>query len=196
MVKTVTDPRAIRTHEAVLSAAREILVAEGLDAVTHLNVAKRSGIGRKTLYRNWPTPDALLYDTLASANFPQALQTGDLRRDLTAHLEALRQALVHGPLAYVIHALNERATFDPTIATLRDRLTNEGCEPIRDILRTAVRNGQLPKSIDIEEAAGQLEGPLFYRTLVRNDQVPAKTIKQAVSRFLAEHLDPHDKYTR
>jgi AcrR family transcriptional regulator len=189
-VTTPTDPRAIRTRDAVLHASRNTLLSEGIDAVTHLNVAQHAGVGRKTMYRHWPTPEALLHDTLESANFPQATRTGDLGRDLTAHLEALRQALVHGPLAYIIHALNERAKFDPTMATLRDQLTQQGCEPIREILRAAVKTGRLPRNLDIEEAAGQLEGPLFYRTLVRHEDVTPKTTKQTVTRFLTQHPEP------
>ncbi len=182
------DPRVARTHETVLDAARQILLSEGLNAVTHLNLARKTGLGRKTIYRHWPTPDDLLYETLASANFPQAVRTGELRRDLLAHLEALRQALVIGPLAFIIHALNERAAIDPKIAPLRDRLTEQGCEPIRVILRTAVERKELPKTLDIEDAAGQLEGPLFYRTLVRHEPVPPKAIVRTVDTFLHSYV--------
>jgi AcrR family transcriptional regulator len=188
------DPRVVKTQQVVLASARQVLVGEGLAAVTHLNIANRSGVGRKTIYRHWPTVESLLYDTLASANFPQAERTGELRADLLAHLEALRRALVDGPLAYVIHALNERAAVDTAIAELRDTLTEQGCAPIREILRDAIKRRDLPRGLDVEEAAGALEGPLFYRTLVRHEPVPAKTIVRSVDRFLREHIkvpSPH-----
>jgi AcrR family transcriptional regulator len=178
------DPRVVRTRETALNSARTLLIQGGIASVTHLQVAEHSGVGRKTLYRHWPTSADLLYDTFSSANFPQANRTGDLRTDLLAHLEALRQALVFGPLAYLIHALNESAANDPEIAQLRDRLTHEGCEPIRIVLRRAVRLKLLPR-IDIEEAASQLEGPLFYRSLVRNEAVSARTVRKTVDHFLA-----------
>jgi AcrR family transcriptional regulator len=177
------DPRVVRTRELALNSARALLLEGGIGSLSHLNVAEHSGLGRKTVYRHWPTASELIYETFSSANFPQADRTGDLRPDLLAHLEALRRALVDGPLVYLIHALNERAANDPDIAELRDRLTNEGCEPIRIILRTAVKAKHLPR-IDIEEAASQLEGPLFYRTLVRNEAVPHRTITKIVDHFL------------
>jgi Tetracyclin repressor-like, C-terminal domain len=139
------------------------------------------------MYRHWPTVDDLLYYTFSSANFPQAIQTGELRTDLVAHLEALRRGLVDGPLAYLIHALNERAASDPRIALLRDRLTEEGCQPVRDILRQAVRSKELPTRLNIEEAASFLEGPLFYRTLVRNEAVKRQVVVAIVDRFLSAH---------
>jgi AcrR family transcriptional regulator len=180
-----TDPRAIRSRLAALEAAQSLLLELGVSAVTHLSVAQRSGVGRKTMYRHWPTSEELLHDTFAATNFPQAVLTGDLRLDLIAHLEALRQGLVHGPLAYVIHALNERAATDPMIARLRDRLTEEGCEPIRQMLRQARRAKKLPARLDVDDAAAQLEGPLFYRTLVRNERVTSKAVVRIVDSFLA-----------
>jgi AcrR family transcriptional regulator len=179
------DPRVTRTRDLALNSARSLLLSGGIASVTHLLVAEHSGLGRKTLYRHWPTASDLMYETFASANFPQSERTGELRADLVAHLEALRRALVDGPLVYLVHALNEKAAHDPEIASLRDRLTSEGCEPIRVILRAAVKTKELPR-IDIEEAASQLEGPLFYRTLVRNEVVPPRVITRIVDHFLAQ----------
>jgi AcrR family transcriptional regulator len=183
-----TDPRVFRTREAAIATATHLLLTQGIGAVTHLNVANESGVGRKTLYRHWATAGDLLYETVSRASFPQGARTGELRADLVRHLEALRQALVEGPLGYLIHALNERAQFDPQIASVRDRLTAEGCEPIREILRQAIRSRQLPAKINIEEAASQLEGPLFYRTLVRNEQVPGRAVKRLVDQFVALYV--------
>jgi AcrR family transcriptional regulator len=178
------DPRVIRTRAVAIGAARTLLIERGIGEVTHLNVAASSGLGRKTIYRHWPTKHDLLYDTFSSASFPNGVQTGDTKSDLVRHLDALRAALVHGPLKYLIHALNEKAASDPEIADLRDRLTTAGCEPIREILRQGIRSGQLPQ-LDVEEAASLLEGPIFYRTLVRNETVSKRTVVKLVDRFLA-----------
>jgi AcrR family transcriptional regulator len=188
MLSASVDPRVTRTREVALRSAQTLLLRKGLSAVTHLHVAEHSGVGRKTLYRHWPTSHDLIYETFSSANFPQAQRTGNLRADLLAHLEALRVALVDGPLSYLIHALNERATTDDNIAELRDRLTAEGCEPIREILRDAIRTKTLRARLDIEDAASHLEGPLFYRTLVRNETVPARLVTKLVDQFLEREL--------
>jgi AcrR family transcriptional regulator len=160
------DPRVERTRAQVLATARELFLTDGLAALTHLEVSRRSGVGRRTLYRHWPTTDDLVHDTLASANFPRGERIGDLDADLRAHLRALRRALVDGPLAFVIHALGERATIRPELRYARDRLVTEGCAPIREILRDAIADGTLPADLDVEAAAARLEGPLFYRALV------------------------------
>lgn len=156
----------------------------GLDAVTHLELSRRSGVGRKTIYRHWPTTDDLVHATLDSMNLPHAARTGDLQTDLVAHLEALRGALVDGPLAFVIHALAERSTVQPSLQPVRRRLIEEGCQPIRDILHDAIESGELLTSVDIEQAAGELEGPLFYRVLVLDEAVTASAVTETVTAFL------------
>lgn len=178
------DPRVARTRERVLAAARQLVLSQGLSSVTHLALERRSGVARRTIYRHWPTVDSLLYDTLTSTNFPRGERTGEIRSDLIAHLDALRVALVDGPLAYVLHALGERAALDPDLADVRAQLIDEGCAPVREILVDAVAGGALPSDLDVEAAAGDLEGPLFYRRLVRDERIGAADVERLVDRFL------------
>lgn len=178
------DPRVERTRAAALQVARRLLVEEGVEAVTHLRVAEGAGVGRRTLYRHWPDPVALLRDSLAHQDVPHAEITGDLRRDLIAHLDALRRALQHGYLGFVIGLLNERSRLDPTFETLRAELTEAGCEPLRRVLRAAVRRGELPDDLDLPAALAELEGPVFYRCMVRRDRVGAGSVESLVDRFL------------
>lgn len=185
-VQQRVDPRVERTRAQVLATARELFLTDGLAALTHLEVSRRSGVGRRTLYRHWPTTDDLVHDTLASADFPRGERIGDLDADLRAHLRALRRALVDGPLAFVIHALGERATIRPELRDVRDRLVTEGCAPIREILRDAIADGALPADLDVEAAAARLEGPLFYRALVLAEPIPESAVDDLVDAFLAE----------
>jgi AcrR family transcriptional regulator len=55
------DARANR--EAVLSAARSLYVEHGTD-VPFDDIARHAGVGRATLYRHFPTRDALLFSML------------------------------------------------------------------------------------------------------------------------------------
>lgn len=179
------DPRAERTRGSVLEAATRLLLEQGLDAVTHQRVAAEAGVGRRTMYRHWPDPESLLEATLAGAEYPVTHRTGDLRTDLRAHVEALRRALVEGPLRYVVLALNERAAVRPELRPLRDRLTEGGCRPLTDLLEQAVRDGRLPDDLDVDAAVAALEGPVFYRSLVRGEAVPPAVVEQVVDDALA-----------
>jgi AcrR family transcriptional regulator len=184
------DPRIERTRAKVLAAARALLVAEGLDAITHLRVAEAAGVGRRTTYRHWPTTTALLHDVLDAAAYPVGARTGDLRTDLVAHLEALRAALVDGPLRYVMLALNERAVVRPELRALRDELTEAGCARVRALVAEAVSDGRLVAALDLDAAAAALEGPIVYRALVRAERVPPSAVTPVVDAFLATATPP------
>lgn len=182
------DARITRTRTAVLDAARSVLLTEGLTAITPTRIAEVSGVARRTLYRHWPSPDDLLHDALAGASFPTYARTGDLAVDLQAHLRQLRDALTHGPLAYILHALGERAAVDPALAALRDRLVASGCAPLRTLLAEHGADGAL-----VDELVLDLEGPLFSAALVHGtpvtDEHLARLARRTVARLAA--LPPH-----
>jgi AcrR family transcriptional regulator len=178
------DPRVERTRSTALGAARHLLVHDGVDAVTHLRVAEASGVGRRTLYRHWPDAQTLLYDTLAHAEAPHAEATGDLRRDLIAHLDALRSALQDGHLGFVVSLLGERSHLDPAFEELRRSLTEAGCEPLRRILTDATHVGDLPAGLDVSAALAELEGPVFYRCMVKRERLRRTDLESLVDRFL------------
>ncbi|SIQ83088.1 transcriptional regulator, TetR family [Micromonospora avicenniae] len=50
---------ALRNHERVVAAARELFAARGLD-VTVPEVAARAGVGRATVYRSYPSKEELV----------------------------------------------------------------------------------------------------------------------------------------
>jgi AcrR family transcriptional regulator len=180
----LVDPRAQRSRHRALEVGRALFVAEGLDAVTHLRVAEAGGGARRTLYRHWPDAGSLLRDVLAAGEVPHAERCGDLRRDLVAHLDALRLALVDGHLGLVVSALGERARVDPTFEPLRAELTEAGCAPLLALLDDAVRGGVLPARLDRPAAVAALEGPVFHRALVRRERMPADALPAVVDAFL------------
>lgn len=176
------DPRVGRTRHAVLDSARELMLETGLDAVTHLQVAERSGVARRTLYRHWPTRGDLLHDVLAGASYPTYTRTGDVRTDVRAHLRQLRDALVDGPLALVVMALAERSRTDPDLAALREELVEAGCAPLRELLEDARRSGELATVPDDPDTlVAEIEGPLFYVVCVRG-QVPTDELLEDLVR--------------
>lgn len=136
------------------------------------------------MYRHWPNPMALLRDTLARTEVPRPAPTGDLRRDLVAHLDALRDALDRGHLGYVVSLLGERSRLDPEFERLRAELTDLGCEPLERLLRTAIREGRLPADVDLPAALAELEGPVFYRCMIHRERLRSADVVGLADRFL------------
>jgi len=85
----VGRPRNPAKDVAVLRATRDLLVEVGFQGTTVMAIARRAGVGAPTIYRRWPTKEALVED--ATFGHPQPapvpLPTGDLQTDLRAWVE-------------------------------------------------------------------------------------------------------------
>jgi AcrR family transcriptional regulator len=84
-------PRSPSVDEAILDAALELLIEEGLPGTTISAVAARSGVARATIYLRWPTRDALITAAFVHAKGrPPFRLTGDLETDLETGAEWAR----------------------------------------------------------------------------------------------------------
>jgi AcrR family transcriptional regulator len=86
-------PRAADRTPAILAAAKELVEEIGYDRLRIQDVADRAGVGLATLYRRWPTKQALMADTLrykAQTVFPPELD------DPVADLLSLYRVLLDG----------------------------------------------------------------------------------------------------
>ena len=156
---TLRKPRAdgVRNRERVLEAAKAVFSAGGSDASLE-TVAKRAGVGIGTLYRHFPTREALfeavyrrevdqlgeLADQLRNAPEP----VDALRRWLKAHVEliATKKGMISA-LALAVQTSSDLYTYSfesltKAIGTLLDRAVAAG--EIRadispeDLLRTLI----------------------------------------------------------
>ena len=100
-------PAPARTSlDAIVVAARQILEAEGLPAVTMRAVAETVGVKGPSLYKRVPDRAALLRAVAESVvhdltrTMARAIETGDPRRDLRATATALRAFVRQNPNGY------------------------------------------------------------------------------------------------
>ncbi|MET9213311.1 MULTISPECIES: TetR/AcrR family transcriptional regulator [unclassified Nocardia] len=185
------DPRTVRSREAALVSARELLVEQGLAGLTHSAVAARSGISRATLYRLWPEPTELVRATITwHITSAQAAPTGDLRADLLTQLAGTR-AMLHEPASeQAMRVLIERAAVDPAFAAVKESLYRSGTRVVRAILTAAVEGGDLPADLDVDLAVDQLHGPLFFRRLVAHRTFDLDYVQAVVDDFLRRPPNP------
>lgn len=182
------DPRVVRSREAALTAARELLAEEGWTGVTHVTVAARSGVGRTTLYRHWPDVNALLYDAIVrTMDQIRRDPTGDLRADLTSTLNGLRLLLEDPVTERGMRAILDRAPFDPASAKLKDDLYRAGTSGFLAILETARADGHLTSDTDLTTIVEQLAGPLFYRRLFAGRHIDAAYVDTIIDGVLRLH---------
>src|SRR6202795_2941727 len=73
-------PRSERAHQAILTAARQLLIEEGFAAMRLEHVAARAGVGKATIYRRWASKEALAEDLLAELAAPHIAVRSEERR--------------------------------------------------------------------------------------------------------------------
>lgn len=182
------DPRVQRTREVALAAALEILLDEGWDALTHVRVAAASGLSRMTLYRQWPTAGDLLRDVLAaSADVRHPSITGDLRRDLMREMDVVRKDLLSVRRGRVLAAFIERAQHDTEIGRIREDLTAAAVRGVRGVLESAMADGSLPATMNVNDAIARLVGPCTYRLLVDGQPLTRAFVRATTDDFLVRH---------
>ncbi|MGE0726464.1 MAG: TetR/AcrR family transcriptional regulator [Acidimicrobiia bacterium] len=180
-----TDPRVLRSRQAVLRAAVDLMEARGMFALTIDAVAERSGVAKTTIYRQWPNREALLADAWASIPAPEvAPLSGDLDTDVLAAAIAIDERLRTPPMSVLFPDLLTAAARDRSLAVLRDRLLRLRRRPLSDIVAAAVADGRLPAGTDAGLVAAMVIGTVVYRRLTAVPPV-AGELERLVAAVLA-----------
>jgi AcrR family transcriptional regulator len=162
-------PRSQQAQQAVLDAAADLLLANGLSAVSMDAVAQRAGVSKATIYRWWPSKETLALDALYTewaAARPHPRDTGSLRGDLLSLLRPWARLAGSRPYGRVIAALVTEAQTDPVFAAeYRHRLVEPRRDQARAVFRRAIQRGEIPAHTNIEVAIDLLYGPLYHRLL-------------------------------
>lgn len=182
------NPQVARSRAAAMKAAGELLLAEGWDAVTHVSVSERSGVGRTTLYRHWPTVEQLLYEVLLTdCTVSHPTPTGETRADLIEELDGFRVQL-HSPMVErPMLAIMDRASINDDFARLCSDLHEACALATAKIIRAAQDKGELDSHLDVSYADAQLAGPLMYQRLLGRKTLTRDFIEDLVDDFLRTH---------
>lgn len=177
------DPRAARSREAIIGAARDLLRSHGPRAVTHQRVAQQAGVGRATVYRHWPRPDQLLLDVMAEAGLPFFREPRTpVRAWFRGQVRDLADELAMPEVAAVALTLMQEAVWDEQVADRRDRFVGTLTHRIGAALTLAVEAGELDPAPDPDDVAAMLVGPVLYRTALQGRAVDDAFLDDLVGR--------------
>jgi AcrR family transcriptional regulator len=159
-------PRSVETERAVLEGAYRLMATKGLAATTIDAISREAGVSKMTIYKWWPSREALLIDAFLrkAASLLPLSEEGDPVALLHAHATAYAEAL-DGEFGKV-----QLAVIAECIArTGSGRLFSERYLDVRRSLGiTIIRNGQRAGQIDSRRAAeelyDQIYGTLFYQS--------------------------------
>lgn len=167
------DPRVVRSRAAVMEAATELLLVEGLNAVTVDAVLARSGVARSTLYRHWAGRTELLVDVFRDLvpEVGAVPAPGPFRdRLVTAALDAARELRASGAAPTIVNLLHA-AHFDRDLSRFCERFTSDKRAPVLRVVADARAAGQLRDDVSDDDAVSLLMGPLFMRVVMTGEPV-------------------------
>jgi AcrR family transcriptional regulator len=168
-----------------MAAARELLAEKGFAGATVEAIASRAGVGKATIYRRWPTREALLLD-VTSADLPEVPtpDTGDLREDLrlvfTALAEQIRTA---GPAAYLSDLIGESSR-NPAMRKDFQAMIQQRRSLCAEIVAQARKRGEVRKSVDPDLVLDLISGSIFYRKLFSEADADTAYVERAIDAVL------------
>jgi AcrR family transcriptional regulator len=179
---TETDPRFLRSRDAIVTAARELLLAQGPSAVTHQQIADHSGIGRATVYRHWPRTDQLLAEAMATVPMPFFEYPAPPYRDwLTRELTTIARQLDNDDVRAVTTTLANAALWDSEMDARRAGFALVLSERLMVALVEAEQHGELSMRTDAATAAAAMIGPIYYRATIERASADARLIEGCVA---------------
>ncbi len=184
-------PRDARVDAAVIDATRSLLAERGFAATTVEAIATRAGVGKATIYRRWPTREALLVAVTALDLPPiEAPDTGDLRGDLQQLFTQLAQQISgSGPASYLGDLISE-STRNPAMRADLQRLVGARRAVVADVLAQAKRRGEVRKDVEPDLVLDLIGGSIVYRKLFRDEGADSTVIGAAVEAVLDGILVP------
>jgi AcrR family transcriptional regulator len=99
-------PRDEGADDRILGAAIDLLADGGVAALTMSAVIERSGVARATVYRRWPTREAMIAGALREVKGrPPFPLSGDLKEDVANAVQQARAILATGRFQAILPAL-------------------------------------------------------------------------------------------
>lgn len=152
---TGIDPRVERTRQHVVACAREMLVAEGVQAITFSTLSRRARVSRSTLYQHWPTIEQVLVEVTLRYYLDRMDSAGPAPASTAAFLRRLGDSLRTSETREVLTALIAQAQRNRTSAEVLQQSASLGQQALE------FANGPLT-----EAQVAQIVGPMFYQVVI------------------------------
>jgi AcrR family transcriptional regulator len=176
--------RSEEARRAILAAALELTAEVGYAGLTIEGIAERSGTGKQTIYRWWPSKDDVLLEAGASkaALYVPVDDEGSFRDDLRAFLTASFALASQRQLTDLLRALMARAQIDEAFGQrFREAFLMRRRDALRVILDRAKARGELPAGVSAGTLTDVVFGVLWYRVLATREPLDERLADELVT---------------
>jgi AcrR family transcriptional regulator len=180
------DGRVRRSRDRVLTTAFELLSESGVGGFSLDEVARRSGVAKTTIYRHWPSREALVIDAASRISAEQEVpDTGSLEGDVTAILANLGHLLGTARWSSVVPSIVDVAERDPEFAGVHGKIQRGHAAPLREVIERAAARGLISAAADPSGMISALIGPLYYRRWFSREPIDDQFVKMIVSNVIS-----------
>jgi AcrR family transcriptional regulator len=187
------DGRVRRSRDRVLTTTFELLSESGVGGFSVDEVARRSGVAKTTIYRHWPTREALVIDACSRISDEQEVpDTGSLEGDVTAILTNIGHLLGTARWSSVLPSIVDIAERDPEFADIHSKIQHGHAAPLREVLERAADRGELATAADRSTMIASLLGPLFYRRWFSREAIDDQFIETITRNVISTQRTTND----
>ncbi|WP_201449924.1 TetR/AcrR family transcriptional regulator [Nocardia caishijiensis] len=175
-----------RKAETIYLCALELLARDGYDNLTMEAVARQSGVNKTTLYRWWPSKDALLAAALTVAA-PLRLSipdTGGFAGDLVALGLEIGRLLSSEDTSPIVRAVLSASAARPELASVGQRFFGDRLARERVIFDRAVARGEISAGLDPAFVIDLLAGSLWTHVVLRGETFSESYVRTVVGVIL------------
>ena len=140
-------------------------------------------MAKTTIYRHWPTREALLADAWASVGYrePTTAPAANLDERVAQIAQAVGTRISTPPMSVLLPDLLAAAERDPKMREMKDGLLRTRRRPLFDALHDAAATGDLPTDVDVELLVALIVGPIYYRRLIVQQPVTTEFVERVVA---------------
>ncbi|SEQ17332.1 TetR/AcrR family transcriptional regulator [Lentzea albida] len=163
-------PRGASVVAAILTAVRAELAETGFEGLSVDRVARRAEVNKTSVYRRWPTKEALVAAAMDGlrTDFADSPDTGSLRGDLHALVTPIAELLSQAEgTALARAAISSGAASD--IAALAAHRLSEQTTQVLTLVERARARGEWREDADPRQVIFTLVGALLHRVLLEHD---------------------------
>jgi len=161
-------PRSDEAHQAILTAARELLVEGGFAALRLEHVAARAGVGKGTIYRRWASKEQLAQELLSQLATPHiaVADAQNTRAELLTAVTNPMRAVTETDFGPVIRALLSQIAINPALGDeFRATVVQSRRAEVARVIARGIDRGDLRADADVDVATELLVGPVYFRLM-------------------------------
>jgi AcrR family transcriptional regulator len=166
-------------------AAKDLLLREGPEALTHQQVAKAARVGRATVYRHWRRREDLFMDvlTMFAAPPPPVPPDQGAFGMLRAQMQVLRVEL-WGDLGTLFATLIGRSEWDEQVRVAKRAVVEWSTTIPVQIVAQGLEQGELHSNLPPQLLVSQLIGVMVARRFVFDDPMTAADLDELLYMLL------------